>query len=64
MGNNLELHPVTVVILVLFAKNFIGIIGMILILPVFAIVKSIIQVVITYRHTMKQSDTSEHKITS
>lgn len=61
MGNNLELHPVTVVILVLFAKNFIGIIGMILILPVFAIVKSIIQVVITYRHTMKQSDATEHK---
>lgn len=48
LGNSLELHPVTVVILVIFAKDAFGILGMVLILPVYAILKGCFLVIVDY----------------
>lgn len=48
MGNSLDLHPVTVVVLVIFAKDAFGILGMILILPAYSIIKGCALVIIRY----------------
>lgn len=48
MGKSLEMHPATVVILVLFANELIGLIGMIFILPVYAILKACALVLYRY----------------
>ncbi|GAA0368485.1 AI-2E family transporter [Alkalibacterium iburiense] len=54
MGKSLEMHPATVVILVLFANELIGLIGMILILPVYAILKACALVVFNYINENKK----------
>lgn len=48
LGKSLELHPVTVVILVIFAKDAFGILGMVLILPAYAIIKGCLLVITDY----------------
>lgn len=53
MGNSLELHPVTVVVLVIFAKDAFGIIGMILVLPTYAIIKGCLIEIFRYLRDVK-----------
>jgi len=48
MSSSLEMHPVTVVLIVLFANELFGILGMILALPVYSIVKGGLEVVVAY----------------
>lgn len=48
LSSSLELHPVTVALLVIFAKDAFGIIGMILVLPTYAILKGCLLVIIRY----------------
>lgn len=50
MGYGLKLHPVTTVILVLFAGEFAGIVGMIFILPIYAIIRNSVRVIIDYKN--------------
>lgn len=45
MGRTLEMHPVTTVLLVLFANELFGILGTIFIIPVYAILKNCIIVI-------------------
>lgn len=45
MGRTLEMHPVTTVLLVLFANELFGILGAIFIIPVYAILKNCIIVI-------------------
>ncbi|MGO5014598.1 AI-2E family transporter [Niallia sp. Sow4_A1] len=42
IGKRMSIHPVTVMVLVLVAGRFIGVIGMVLVIPIFAIVKVIV----------------------
>lgn len=53
MGNSLELHPVTVVVLVIFAKDAFGVIGMVLILPTYAIIKGCAIEILRYLRDVK-----------
>ncbi|MER2057776.1 MAG: AI-2E family transporter [Niallia sp.] len=42
IGKRMSIHPVTVMVLVLVAGRFIGVIGMVLVIPIFAIIKVIV----------------------
>ena len=53
MGNSLDLHPVTVVVLVIFAKDAFGVLGMVLILPAYAIIKGCAIVLMNYLRDKK-----------
>lgn len=48
MGRNLDMHPVTVVLLVLFASEMYGIVGMIVILPIFSILKNAVIIIVDH----------------
>lgn len=48
MGYGMKVHPVTTVILILFAGEFAGILGMIFVLPIYAISKNIVITLIHY----------------
>lgn len=48
LSSSLELHPVTVALLVIFAKDAFGVLGMILVLPTYAIIKGCSLVIIRY----------------
>lgn len=54
MGKSLEMHPATVVMLVLFANELVGLLGMILILPIYAILKGCVAVLIRYYKEYKE----------
>lgn len=43
MGHKLEVHPVTIIFLLYIGASFAGIIGMILVIPVYAVGKAIVQ---------------------
>lgn len=53
MGRSLDMHPVTVVMLVLFANELVGLLGMILILPIYAILKACAVVLYDYYKEQK-----------
>lgn len=54
MGKTLEMHPITVVLLVLFANELAGLLGMILILPIYAILKACVAVTYDYYKVNKR----------
>lgn len=59
MGKSLDMHPITVVLLVLFANELFGILGMILILPIYSILKACAIVIYQFfskNHKKKQID--------
>lgn len=59
MGKTLDMHPITVMLLVLFANEIAGILGMILALPIYAILKSCGAVIIEF---IKKTKREENKI--
>jgi predicted PurR-regulated permease PerM len=42
MGKKLNIHPLTIILLLLFAGNFAGVLGMVLAVPTYAICKVVI----------------------
>lgn len=53
MGQSLKLHPLTVIVIVLAAGNLAGFIGMLIAIPTYAVVKTIIQNIWRYRENLK-----------
>lgn len=43
MGHKLEVHPITIIFLLYIGGSFAGIIGMILVTPIYAVGKAIVQ---------------------
>ncbi|WP_100400081.1 AI-2E family transporter [Bacillus sp. FJAT-44742] len=58
MGKKLSMHPVTVLILVLVAGQFLGIVGMLLAVPTYAVSK----VFVTHLHRLWQVKQQENKL--
>ncbi|MEI5907882.1 AI-2E family transporter [Bacillus spongiae] len=42
MGKTLQIHPLTIIVLILFAGNLIGFIGIIFVIPVYAVSKTVV----------------------
>lgn len=59
MGQSLKLHPLTVIVVVLAAGNIAGFIGMLIAIPTYAVVKTIIQNVWRYRQNLKNAMLAE-----
>ncbi|TVT28813.1 AI-2E family transporter [Salinicoccus cyprini] len=55
MGQTLKLHPLTVITVVLAAGNIAGFIGMLIAIPTYAVVKTIIQNMWRYRSNLKET---------
>ncbi len=49
MGKNLHIHPVTIIFLLMFAGSMAGIVGMIVAMPLYAVIKSVIHNVLRFR---------------
>ena len=65
MGNRLQMHPLTVITIVLAAGNIAGFIGILVAIPTYAVIKSIIQNIWRYRRDLSDtftSDVSEKRI--
>lgn len=43
IGRSLQIHPLTIIIILLAAGNIAGLLGMILAIPLYAVVKTIVQ---------------------
>lgn len=61
MGQSLKLHPLTVIVVVLAAGNIAGFIGMLIAIPTYAVVKTIIQNIWRYRQSLRKSMLAEVK---
>lgn len=55
MGQSLSLHPLTVITIVLAAGNIAGFIGILVAIPTYAVIKTIIQNIWTYRKNLKET---------
>ena len=55
MGQTLKLHPLTVITVVLAAGNIAGFIGMLIAIPTYAVVKTIIQNIWRYRSNLRET---------
>ena len=55
MGQTLKLHPLTVITVVLAAGNIAGFIGMLIAIPTYAVVKTIIQNIWRYRSNLRKT---------
>ncbi|KUP05162.1 hypothetical protein Q73_12340 [Bacillus coahuilensis m2-6] len=42
MGKTLDIHPLTIIVLILFAGNLVGFLGIIFVIPTYAVVKTVI----------------------
>jgi predicted PurR-regulated permease PerM len=59
MGQTLKLHPLTVITVVLAAGNIAGFIGMLIAIPTYAVVKTIIQNIWRYRTNLRKTMLAE-----
>ncbi|MFD2830068.1 AI-2E family transporter [Corticicoccus populi] len=59
MGQSLKLHPLTVIVVVLAAGNIAGFVGMLIAIPTYAVVKTIIQNIWRYRQNLKKAMITE-----
>lgn len=55
MGQTLKLHPLTVITVVLAAGNIAGFIGILIAIPTYAVIKTIIQNIWRYRSNIKET---------
>ena len=55
MGQSLALHPLTVITIVLAAGNIAGFIGILVAIPTYAVIKTIIQNIWKYRQNLKNT---------
>ena len=55
MGQSLALHPLTVITIVLAAGNITGFIGILVAIPTYAVIKTIIQNIWKYRQNLKNT---------
>lgn len=55
MGQSLALHPLTVITIVLAAGNIAGFIGILVAIPTYAVIKTIIQNIWRYRTNLKDT---------
>lgn len=55
LGKTLDIHPATVIILLLAAGNIAGVIGMVLAVPTYAVVKTIVLSIVRFRSARKKS---------
>lgn len=59
MGQSLALHPLTVITIVLAAGNIAGFIGILVAIPTYAVIKTIIQNIWRYRQNLKDTMLSD-----
>lgn len=57
MGNALDIHPLTVITIILAAGNIAGLMGIILGVPTYAVVKSILKNIYVHRESIKDAAT-------
>lgn len=57
IGKSLQIHPLTIIIILLAAGNIAGLLGMILAIPLYAVVKTVVQ----YLYTIWQLEHAEKK---
>ena len=63
MGQTLNLHPLTVITVVLAAGNIAGFIGMLIAIPTYAVIKTVIRNIWNYRSNIKNTMLSEPRNT-
>ncbi|WP_246147003.1 AI-2E family transporter [Bacillus massilioanorexius] len=61
LGKSLDIHPATVIILLLVAGNIAGVVGMVLAVPTYAVVKTIVSSVNRFLEARKKATTPEVK---
>ena len=59
MGKSLDIHPLTVISLVLAAGNIAGFIGIIIAIPTYCVIKVIVQNIYHERESIKETATKE-----
>lgn len=64
MGQSLSLHPLTVITIVLAAGNIAGFIGILVAIPTYAVIKTIIQNIWRYRQNLKDTMLNEMRNTT
>lgn len=62
IGKSLQIHPLTIIILLLASGNIAGLLGMILVIPVYAVIKVIIQYLYNIWQIQHEHDLNKFKL--